>query len=298
MTVACCSLLFVSLVSLTGCSGLFFLPQAEWRQNPANQGLAYEDVVLLHENGERVHGWWLPARGTVQGTVYFLHGNAENISTHLMNVYWLPERGFNVFLLDYRGYGLSDGKPGVRRAGADVQLGLDWLRGSGRLGAAPLVVLGQSLGASLVIPVLAAEKNHGRFDCLIVEAPFAGYRRIVNDVMRRQWLLWPLRPLVLPWQPAGPDPIDHIGALRAPLLMLHSKADQVVPFSHAQRLLAAAPEHSELDIVAGPHIASLRNVVVRDRVNDFIDTSCHHSGNNSESAVPLPDLPAHRKLVF
>lgn len=290
--------LFFSVLCLSGCASLFFLPQSQWLQNPANQGLAYEDVVLIHADGERVHGWWLPAEGTVRGTVYFLHGNAENISTHLLSVQWLPARGFNVLLVDYRGYGLSDGKASVRRASEDVQLGLDWLRGSGRLGGDPLIVFGQSLGGSLAIPVLAAEKNHGRYDCLIAEAPFAGYRRIVSDVMRRQWLLWGLRPLLLPWQPGGPDPIDHIGSLRAPLLLLHSRADQVVPFSHAELLLAQAPAASQLEEVSGGHIAALRHDPVRDRLIDFIEAACR-AGYSRPAADDQPaDVPARRKLVF
>ena len=105
---------------LQGCSSLFFYPMEPWVQNPARQGLDYEDVVLIHPDGLRIHGWWLPARGTARGTVYFLHGNAQNISTHLMNVHWLPERGYNVFLLDYRGYGLSEGDPDLEGAQAAV----------------------------------------------------------------------------------------------------------------------------------------------------------------------------------
>ena len=70
----------VLLAALTGCSGLFFYPAKPWAQNPARQGLAYEDVVLIHPDGLRLHGWWLPARGYSRGTVYFLHGNAMNLA--------------------------------------------------------------------------------------------------------------------------------------------------------------------------------------------------------------------------
>ena len=93
--------LLLSLL-LAGCSKLFFYPMSPWVQNPENQGLQYEDIVLIHPRGMRIHGWWLPAAddAPARGTVYFLHGNAQNISTHLANVQWLPARGYNVFLLD------------------------------------------------------------------------------------------------------------------------------------------------------------------------------------------------------
>ena len=82
------------IMALAGCSKLFFYPMEPWVQNPENQGLSYEDVVLIHPRGLRLHGWWLPAarEGHVRGTVYFLHGNAQNISTHLASVQWLPEQ--------------------------------------------------------------------------------------------------------------------------------------------------------------------------------------------------------------
>ena len=132
--------LLLSLL-LAGCSKLFFYPMSPWVQNPENQGLQYEDIVLIHPRGMRIHGWWLPAAddAPARGTVYFLHGNAQNISTHLANVQWLPARGYNVFLLDYRGYGLSEGKPKLPDVFDDVQLGLDWLRHAQRTDGAPPV---------------------------------------------------------------------------------------------------------------------------------------------------------------
>ncbi|QJX03311.1 alpha/beta hydrolase [Alcanivorax sp. IO_7] len=260
------------MAALTGCSGLFFYPAKPWAQNPARQGLAYEDVVLIHPDGLRLHGWWLPARGYSRGTVYFLHGNAENISTHLMNVHWLPERGYNVFLLDYRGYGLSEGDPDLPGALADVQLGLDWLEASGRLADKPLVLFGQSLGGALGTGVLARESNDGRVDCVMLEASFASYRGIANDVMKRSWLLWPLRWMVLPTLPErARDPERHIAGLAPrPLLVMHSKEDPVIPFAQGERLFAAAEQPKTFQPLKGGHGQGTRDPAVRDRMLDFL----------------------------
>ena len=78
---------------------------------PARIGLAYQDVYLPTPDGVRLHGWYLPAQGEARGTLLFLHGNAENISTHIASVYWLPAQHYNVLLIDYRGYGESTGTP-------------------------------------------------------------------------------------------------------------------------------------------------------------------------------------------
>lgn len=267
-------ILLLPLFWLAGCQSIYFLPMKPWAQNPANQGLAYEDVVLLHPRGMRIHGWWLPAQGRSRGTVYYLHGNAQNISTHLMNVAWLPAQGFDVFLVDYRGYGLSEGKPDIEGAQRDIQLGLDWLRASGRLGERPLIVFGQSLGASLAMPVLAQESNHGRYDCVIAEAAFSSYRGVVNDVMKRSWLLWSLRPLVVPFQPRRYDPQDSIAGIRAPLLLLHSEEDEVIPYAHGEALYQAAGPQREFQRLRGAHIASLRDPAVRGRLVTFMEDRC------------------------
>ena len=262
---------------LQGCSSLFFYPMEPWVQNPARQGLDYEDVVLIHPDGLRIHGWWLPARGTARGTVYFLHGNAQNISTHLMNVHWLPERGYNVFLLDYRGYGLSEGDPDLEGAQADIQLGLDWLARSRRLEGAPLVLFGQSLGGAMATGVLARERNDGFVDCVMLEAPFASYRDVASDVMARSWLLWPLRWMVLPTLPArANDPERHVAELAPrPLLILHSKEDPVVPYQQGRRLYAAARPPKTFQPLKGGHTQSVRDPAVRDRLVAFMqDNEC------------------------
>jgi uncharacterized protein len=294
-------ILLLSPVVLAGCNSVYFLPMKPWVQNPANQGLAYEDVVLIHPHGERVHGWWLPAKGPARGTVYFLHGNAQNISTHIMNVVWLPEQGFNVFLPDYRGYGLSDGKPTLKKAMNDIQLGLDWLRASGRSGDKPLIVFAQSLGASLAIPVLAKEDNHGRYDCLLTEAAFTGYRDIVGDVMGRSWLLRLIKPAVIPFQPRQYDAINAIANLRAPLLVLHSEEDEVIPFSHGEALFNRATTTREFQRLRGRHIASLRDSDVRERLILFAEDHCGvQKPVKSSPAAPAKDLlrPSGNSLTF
>ena len=214
-------------------------------------------------------------RGTAGATVYFLHGNAENISTHLMNVHWLPERGYNVFLLDYRGYGLSEGSPNLPGALADVQLGLDWLEASGRLDNKPLVLFGQSLGGALGTGVVSREDNDGEVDCVILEASFASYRGIANDVMKRSWLLWPLRWMVLPTLPErSRDPEQHIAALAPrPLLVMHSKEDPVIPFAQGERLFAAAAEPKTFQALKGGHAQGTRDPAVRDRMLDFLEAN-------------------------
>lgn len=267
--------LILALALLTGCSGLFFYPEEAWRQNPARQGLDYEDVILIHPDGLRLHGWWLPAAtDTPKGTVYFLHGNAQNISTHLMNVHWLPERGYQVFLLDYRGYGLSEGKARLPGVLDDAQLGLDWLTGAERT-EGPLIVFGQSLGGALALGIMGREANQGKGDCVISEAAFTGYRDIMGEVMRNSWLLWPFSFIATPLVPDQDNPIDRVaGIAPRPLLILHSQEDPIIPFHHGQSLYQAAADPKQFQPLKGGHIQSTRAEDVRERLLKFMGEDC------------------------
>ncbi len=260
---------------LAGCNGLFFFPATAWVQNPSRQGLAYEDIVLIHPEGLRLHGWWLPASTQpVAGTVYFLHGNAQNISTHLMNVAWLPAAGFQVFILDYRGYGLSEGEPDLPEVFRDVQLGLDWLLASQRV-QRPLVIYGQSLGGSLAGRVMASPQNAGVADCVVLEAAFTGFRDIANDIMSSSPVLWPWRFMVIPFVHAKDDLLAHIHDISpTPLLLMHSRDDEIIPWTHAQRLFMHAGEPKTFRQLSGRHIAGVHDPVVRDYLSGFMARGC------------------------
>ncbi|MFO8142707.1 MAG: alpha/beta hydrolase, partial [Marinobacter sp.] len=114
---------------LTGCSSVFFYPDKVTYITPDRLNLDYQDIYLDTADGETLHGWWLPAmtEEPAKGTIYYLHGNAQNISAHIFNVAWLPEQGYNVFTIDYRGYGQSTGAPDIEGTLHDAETGLRWL---------------------------------------------------------------------------------------------------------------------------------------------------------------------------
>src|SRR3989304_4903016 len=105
------NLLYVCILLLTGCTSLFFQPQREHIENPVIDNFSYKDVYFKSSDGVSLHGWFLTAHGDDYGTILYLHGNAENLSTHVNYVLWLVSAGFNVLIFDYRGDGRSEGIP-------------------------------------------------------------------------------------------------------------------------------------------------------------------------------------------
>lgn len=250
-----------------GCTHLFFHPTREHVLKPDAVGLAWRDVWFESTDGVRLHGWFLPAEGPPQGTILFLHGNAQNISTHLGSVAWLPGRGFNVFLVDYRGYGSSAGVPDLDGLHRDSEAAISETFRLDGVDPNKVAVFGQSLGGSLAIEAVARSPEKPRIRGLIVEGAFAGYRRITRDVLARAWLTWPLQaPLSLAVD-GSYEPERQIATVAPiPVLIIHGEDDTIVDATHARDLHAAAGQPKALWLVPGaPHIAALRTPAMQDR---------------------------------
>ncbi|MCL7943393.1 alpha/beta hydrolase [Marinobacter sp. ATCH36] len=236
----------LSLLLQTGCSSVFFYPDQVTYVTPDRLNLDYEDVYIDTPDGETLHGWWLPAQSEAKGTVYFLHGNAQNISSHIMNVAWLPERRYNVFLIDYRGYGRSTGAPDIEGTLHDAETGLRWLTNQPDAENQPLFLLGQSLGGALGT-ALASEwvtrNEHPPLDGVILDGTFNGFRAIAREKLGEFWLTWPFQ-IPLSWTITDEYETDErIGDISpVPVMVIHSERDGIIPFHHGEQLFEAAEE--------------------------------------------------------
>src|ERR1051325_11044653 len=149
--------LALALACLTGCvQGAFYHPDRVLYDTPARLGLKYEQVTFASQDGTRLVGWFIPARGyadpkRAKGTVVHFHGNAQNLSAHWQFVDWLPQRGFNLFVFDYRGYGASQGSPEPKGVFEDSLAALDYVRARPDVDPERLLALGQSLGGTNAI---------------------------------------------------------------------------------------------------------------------------------------------------
>lgn len=258
-------------VLLTGCNSVFFQPQSKEYLTPDALGLAYENVTLSGGEGQ-LHAWWLPAKGKAEGTVLFLHGNAENISTHIASVYWLPAQNYNVLLLDYRGYGRSQGVPAVAGALDDINSAMQHLLQRKDADPGRIVVLGQSLGGALSIYYVAHSPYRDNIRALIVESPFSSYREIAREKLDAVWLTWPLQ---WPLSFTIDDDYSPLPAVELvspiPLLIIHGDKDGIIPLHHGQALFAAARQPKEFWLVPeGEHIAALRRIKYREQLVQYL----------------------------
>ena len=219
---------------------LIFLPRSDFEITPENFDLEYEELTLTLDEGTTVHGWYFPADPD-RPTVLFCHGNAGNISHRLETAEYLVALGVNTLLFDYRGYGKATGHPTEKGVYADAQACLDWLRREKNVSTDKLVIFGRSLGGAVAIEL--ASKNECRG--LIVESAFTSVSEMAKTVY--PWL--PVKFLVKHKLAA----IDKIGEVKSPVLVLHSRTDEIIPYWMGRRLYEATRSQKKFMELTGYH---------------------------------------------
>ncbi len=222
---------------------LLFLPNVAGREltaTPSRVRLEYADQSIQTIDGETLHGWLIPA-GDPRRLLIFFHGNAGNISHRLDSIAVFHDLDLDVLIVDYRGYGQSSGKPseeGLQRDAAAV-----WEHATRVLGYPPAstVIFGRSMGGS-VAAWLASRTEPG---ALVVESAFTS----VPDIAAEHYPVFPTRLLAR----LSFNTRDYVRATRCPVLIVHSRDDEIIPFHHAQALYDSASEPRRLLETQGDH---------------------------------------------
>lgn len=172
------------------------------------------------------------------------------------------------FLLDYRGFGQSQGSPFIPAVFQDVEASLIWLRQ--RFPERPIYILGQSIGAAIATTSMALFEKEYAVTGLILDAGLTGYRAVAQHVTSKSfitWVVWPLTWLL----PTQWDPINYIDKISAkPLLIFHSKNDAVLPYENGYRLFEKAAEPKQWVDSKGGHIQTFNHLEYRETLIDFL----------------------------
>jgi len=224
---------------------LVYFPTRPLDATPRTIGLDYEDAAVTTEDGLRLHGWFVPAPGA-RATVLHFHGNGGNISHRLDYIELFRRLGLNTFLIDYRGYGQSEGRPSEQGTYRDALAAWRYLTEARGLAPNTIILHGESLGGAVAswLAVRTAPR------ALIVESSFTSAVDLGAEVY--PWL--PVRWIARYCYPTS----AHLAQVRAPVLIVHSRNDEIIPFHHGQRLYAAAPTPKQFIEANGGHNDGLR----------------------------------------
>ncbi|MGG5282916.1 alpha/beta hydrolase [Pseudomonas viridiflava] len=278
------------LLSLAGCSSMLFYPEAGLPFTPDKARLEYRDVNLTAADGTRLHGWWLPAKAgvPVKGTVLHLHGNGGNMSWHLGGSWWLPEQGYQVLMLDYRGYGQSQGEPSLPAIYQDIQAAFDWLKAAPEVQGKPLVVLGQSIGGALTVHYLAEHpEERSRIKALVLDGVPASYRDVARNSLGNSWLTLPFRTPLSWFIPDGDSAVNGLPRMAGtPMLIFHSMDDTLVPLVNGISVYKAAPPPRVLQLTRGGHVQTFADPLWRQVMLRYLEDPQHFNGLRRLAEVP------------
>ena len=241
------------------------LPGRALDATPADIGLGYEDAWITTADGERLHGWHIPAE-TARGTLLFFHGNAGNISHRLESIAIFNRLGLDVLIVDYRGYGQSSGRPTEQGTYEDARAAWEYLRGERGVPPDRIVVFGRSLGGAVGAWLAAGLPEDAAPAAVIVESSFTSG----VDMARRLYPVYPARLLTRLRYPV----VDYVARLRSPVLVVHSRGDEIIPFTMGRRLYEAAPQPKSFLELRGDHNAGFwisRDSYMRE-LNGFLGT--------------------------
>jgi fermentation-respiration switch protein FrsA (DUF1100 family) len=266
------SLLVIILTCITGCTSLFFYPRKQLLDNPAAQKFSPEDIWFKASDGVRLHGWFFSGGPDAKGTILVLHGNAQNLSTHVNGVLWLVQAGFDLFIFDYRGYGKSEGSPEIKGVHLDAKAALKTLLCMPRTGGKPVVVLGQSLGGAIAVYTTANSPYKDRIAALVIDSAFSSYRLIAREKLSQSCLTWPFQYPLSFLVSDSYSPIRWIKQVSpVPLLIIHGEQDPVVPVHHGRMLYEEALQPKEFWISPVPgHISSFADEGVREELVRYL----------------------------
>ena len=217
-----------------------FYPGRRIEFTPASNGLDYEEVFFTTEDGLKLNGWFIPARDPYPVVLYF-HGNAGNISHRIEIARFFHEKNLSFFIIDYRGFGKSQGRPSEQGTYLDALAAYEYLVQVRGVPAEKIVLYGKSLGAAVAID-LAARVKAG---ALISESAFTSSADVAKDIYK----FIPIWFFVTQKY----DSLKKVGKIDMPKLFIHSKNDEIIPFRHGERLFEAAREPKEFYVMQGGH---------------------------------------------
>jgi fermentation-respiration switch protein FrsA (DUF1100 family) len=217
---------------------LMYFPARTIDATPAAVSRDFRDVDIETDDGERLHGWWVPGAAAPVGHVLLCHGNAGNVGDRVLHAALLTAAGFDVLLFDYRGYGRSSGRPSEHGTYRDARAARRTLIEQARVDPSRVLYVGESLGGAVAVELALEFPPAG----LVLQSTFTS----VRDLARMHYAFIPAGVV-----PDAYPSLARIPRLQAALLVLHGDSDEIVPLAHGRALFAAAGEPKRIQVVEG-----------------------------------------------
>ena len=216
------------------------IPTREVEATPGDMGLDFEPLTLTTRDDEKLDAWFIPAEPE-RGVLLFCHGNAGNISHRLDSIWLLHKLGLSVLIFDYRGYGQSTGKLTEKGTYRDVDAAWHYLVEQRGIPPEHIILFGRSLGASIAADLATRQTAAG----VILESAFTS----VPDIAAKLYPWLPVRWL----SRYRYDTLSSLANINSPVLIAHSRDDEIISYVNGERLFEAALEPKQFLEMRGGH---------------------------------------------
>ena len=213
-----------------------FFPTKEIFQTPKDYGIKFKEFKFPSGNGVKIVGWLIEL-GEDTPLLLFFHGNAGNIGDRSENLALLSRWGISSFIIDYQGYGKSEGKPGELACYQDARAGYQFLKEGLKIPKERIFLFGRSLGGAVAVD-LAQEID---FPAVILESTFTSFSDLVARFV----------PSLARSLKNKFNSLEKISRLRSPLLFIHGDMDEIVPYENGRKLFESAPQPKEFYTIRG-----------------------------------------------
>jgi fermentation-respiration switch protein FrsA (DUF1100 family) len=234
------SLLLLNVLMYFQQPHMIFYPTRELHQTPADWGLDYEDVTFNTTDNVKLHGWYIPSQQSEQVLLFF-HGNAGNISHRGDSIEIFHRLGLSVFIIDYRGYGKSEGKPDEQGLYRDASAAWRYLTDEKGFANNQILIFGRSLGGAVAARLASGVQARG----LVLESTFSSARdfaRAAFPVLSR-----------LVFTRYDFNTAENIQRVDYPVLVLHSPDDEIMPFRLGEKVFQSAHQPKYFVRMQGDH---------------------------------------------
>lgn len=230
------SYVLVLLFSLS-CTSLFYQPDSYFYSDPKALKLNYEEKLLPSKDGTPLAVWFFKSEKKIakRSLILFFHGNAQNVSSHYYNLAWIVPEGHDFIIFDYRGYGISEGKPNQLAIRKDGEVMLDYAyREFKNGGYQKFIVYGQSLGGNILLDSLRNFSHKDEINLAIFDSTFLSYQELARDKLKKAIITYPINFLAYLLVSDETAAESYARDFQRPSLVIHGDDDLIIPMKFGE----------------------------------------------------------------
>ena len=217
-----------------------YCPVREITYTPEGLGLDFENITFRTADNVKLTGWYIPAPNS-ELTILFCHGNGGNIMHRLDSINLFYHLGLSCFIFDYRGYGQSEGKLTEQGTYTDALAAYEWLTKTKKILPENIILFGRSLGGTIATQLATKVKVKS----LVIESSFTSYL----DMGKKFYPYMPVKYFAR----FDYKTVDYIRNVKCPVIIIHSRDDEIIPFEFGREIYETATEPKEFVEISGNH---------------------------------------------